>query len=74
MVRREFCGAGSRISQEVWVTDFAMSFEAKKGAWGAPFVFMLTWWPCYAAWAETASSYRPSQLISTSLAEGIRPR
>ncbi len=46
MVRGELCEAGSRIFREVWVTDFVLCFEATKGAPGAPFVFMLTWWLC----------------------------
>jgi hypothetical protein len=46
MVRREFCGAGSRIFQKVWVADFALCFEAKKARWAPPFVFMLPWWLC----------------------------
>jgi hypothetical protein len=46
MVRGELCEAGSRIFREDWVTDFALCFEATKGAPGAPFVFMLTWWLC----------------------------
>jgi hypothetical protein len=33
---RGFCVVGSRIFQEIWVTDFAWRFKTK-GARGAPF-------------------------------------
>ncbi len=41
---REGVGGRPRIFQEIWVTDFACVLRRKKGAPGAPFVFMLTWW------------------------------